>query len=110
MSCISVAAFQLAARSVPGVTIPDPVDLIAISQCKCSLGDLERMQAIITDKLEAAPHVAPVTPLTMSRILHSLCDVPLSEQVLLQLEILACDANLVNYRPSEVCIEFFINT
>lgn len=104
MACMSVSSFLLAARMVPGVSSPDPADLITISQCKCSLGDLERMQGIITNKLDAAPHVTPITPLTMARLLHALCGLPLTSEVVFQLEILACDANCVNFRPSEVFI------
>lgn len=102
MSCISVSAFLLASRMVPNVVIPDPADLITISQCKCSVGDLERMQEIMVRKLDAYPHTTPVTPLTMARLVHAICGLSVADHVMLQLEILACDANCVNFRPAEV--------
>ncbi|XP_046402638.1 uncharacterized protein LOC124168434 isoform X2 [Ischnura elegans] len=33
------------------INIPDPRDLLVISQCRCSLGDLSRMEAIVAEKL-----------------------------------------------------------
>nr|CAD7197116.1 unnamed protein product [Timema douglasi] len=83
MACISVSAFHMAARVLANCRengerflIPDARDLVSISQCQCTLGDMTRMEGIIAGKL--------------------------SEEI--PLEILACDAACVNFRPSEVAL------
>ncbi|KAG8233137.1 hypothetical protein J437_LFUL010367 [Ladona fulva] len=65
LSVIALSCFHLAARQVAQdmedcngyafgtnpFNIPDPRDLLLISQCRCSLGDLSRMEAIVAEKL-----------------------------------------------------------
>lgn len=125
MACISVAAFQLAARQVSAACrpeevfeVPDSRDLAAISQCKCTLGDLARMEGIISLKLGAEPNTIPITSLTFYRLLNSVFATAAKEDgiadaftqamsrcpILVQLEIIACDVTCSNYRPVEIAL------
>lgn len=125
MACISVAAFQLAARQVSAafkpdefVEIPDARDLASISQCKCTLGDLSRMEGIISLKLGAEPNTLPITSLSFVRLFDSIFAAASEEAGILdiysqaisrcpiwvQLEIIACDVTCSNYRPVEIAL------
>lgn len=131
LSCIAVSAFHLACRQhqqqqvllSPGsssISIPEPADLVNISQSRCSPSDLLRMQGIIASKLDLNPGAgpeSPVTSLTLLRIMFSvsraaavrlglegLLPEALPAHVLHQLEILACDSMTLQYRPAEVAL------
>ena len=128
MACISVSAFHLATRQVYQyqkncgleslLVVPETRDLVAISQCKCTLGDLNRMESIISSKLDTEPGLLPVTALTFLQLFYALfCSVAerlgvgalysqlvTPQSLWLQLEILACDAACANFRPSEVAL------
>jgi len=102
LSCIAVSAFHLAcnqycqlqqeqqqqqnpetaapsaaaAASPQLVNIPDPADLVSISQSRCSPSDLLRMQNILQSKLEINPAAGPeppVTSLTFLKLMYSVC-------------------------------------
>ena len=62
LSCIAVSSFHLACSQVldqetpdtrsPPLLIPEPSDLVTISQSRCSASDLLRMEAILANKLD----------------------------------------------------------
>lgn len=58
MACISVGSFHLAIQQLKLNPI-DPEDLVTVSQCRCTAGDLERMAGIIANKLRVQPEIAP---------------------------------------------------
>ncbi|XP_075227927.1 cyclin G [Lycorma delicatula] len=111
MACISVASFQLASRVVCNC---EPLDVAVISQCKCTMGDLVRMQGIIANKLGQDNNI-PITSLTFLRLFHSLFSaldighvyarcVGGEDDIWQRLEIIACDAVCANFRPCEVAL------
>jgi len=142
LSCIAVSAFHLGCRhyrqlqqeqqNLAGsgdessfVSIPDPADIVGISQSRCSPSDLLRMQNILQAKLELNPGAGPeppVTSLSFLRIMFSVCRAaavrlglddllpctdcgnPFPDFLLHQLEILACDSNSLAHRPCEVAL------
>lgn len=128
MACISVSSFHLATRQICQYqkscgleevsAIPDTRDLVAISQCKCTLGDLTRMEGIISSKLDTEPGLLPITPLTFLQLFHALfiaaaerlgvgplyAKMVAAPSLWLRLEILACDAACANFRASEVAL------
>jgi len=143
LSCIAVSAFHLACHQhrqlqleaeVPAellVGIPDPADLVSISQSRCSPSDLLRMQNILQSKLEignlanplqSTADSAPVTSLTFLKLMYQVVratalrldlfdllpsghgNVSLPDHLVHQLEILACDSMTLNYRPCEVAL------
>ena len=86
LSCIAVAAFHFACTqfrrqqdeqqakqqldqaggptSSQPISVPDPSDLVTISQSRCSPSDLLRMQTILANKLEMNPGAGPELPVT----------------------------------------------
>ena len=58
LSCIAVSAFHLACKHYKAaypdmqISVPDPADLVTISQSRCTPSDLLRMQAILVSKLD----------------------------------------------------------
>jgi len=139
LSCIAVSAFHLACcqhrqlQSESGLSsdslvgIPDPADLVSISQSRCSPSDLLRMQNILRSKLEINPlqssaEQAPVTSLTFLKLMYQVVratalrldlfdllphghgHASLPDHLVHQLEILACDSMTLNYRPCEVAL------
>lgn len=144
LSCIAVSAFHLGCRqyrqlqqehqiqNISGcgdeqslITIPDPADIVSISQSRCSPSDLLRMQNILQSKLELNPAAGPeppITSLSFLRIMFSVCRAaalrlglddlfpctdcgnPFPDHLLHQLEILACDSLSLAYRPCEVAL------
>jgi len=137
LSCIAVSSFHLACsqyqESLPdnavGVQgVPEPGDLVTISQSRCSASDLLRMEAILASKLDnkhqqAVPPM-PVTPLSFLRLMMAVSRAAAARldispappaipppHLLHQLEILVCDSSTLKYRPCEValallCTEF----
>ncbi|KAK7080918.1 putative cyclin [Halocaridina rubra] len=130
LSCIAVSAFHLSCqftrgyshlRDVPQV-VPDGRDLTTISQCKCSSGDVTRMERIIMDKLASDLRCQPpITPLTLLRLLyaaHAHLAAPHLDQALSspsplspslttlihKLEIVECDGAAATFRPSELAL------
>lgn len=123
MACISVSSFYLACRLVAQskliqtFTIPDPKDLIIISQCKCTLGDLMRMEKIILNKLCTGSSL-PTTPMHFLRLFNSLLmavaqklnityiyeKLVSSSKLWLHLEVLACDTACINFCAREVAL------
>lgn len=133
LSCIAVSSFHLSCQqyqaSLPEDTLllgtPEPADLVAISQSRCSASDLLRMEGILASKLGVSEGSSmPVTPLAFLRVMSAVSraaaarlDVsPLpravpAQHLLHQLEILACDSSILKWRPCEValallCTEF----
>lgn len=125
LSCIAVSAFHLSCQFTPGYShlrdvpqvVPDTRDLTTISQCKCSSGDVTRMERIIMDKLATDLRCQPpVTPLTLLRLLHAAHSHlaaphlaqpshPTSLTTLVhKLEIVECDAAAATFRPSELAL------
>lgn len=77
MACIAIASFQLAAelvcRGKAGCPpVPEAIEVAAISQCKCTIGDLARMQGIITSKLANQMGTLPITAIDFLRTFHTL--------------------------------------
>lgn len=77
MACIAIASFQLAAEvvcrgRVNSPAVPEAIEVAAISQCKCTIGDLQRMQGIITTKLGSEPGALPVTAFQFLQLFHAL--------------------------------------
>lgn len=115
MACMSVASFQLACRMVCGGSAPELQDILAISQAKCSVADLVRMQGVVSTKLGATPSSPPpITPITFIAIYHALLSAidthhvyarVVNEYELMQLlEVALCDAACSNFRPSETAL------
>lgn len=154
LSCIAVSAFHLACvqhqhhlkhrqHLVPNqdvsaqhleetaasgaVNIPDPADLVTISQSRCSPSDLLRMQGILATKLDLCnpdklepcsrgdcPLLADppaVTPLTILRVMFSVSKAAslrlglddllpdaLPDNLVHKLEILVCDSLILSHR------------
>lgn len=117
MACISVGSLYLANQqlSLPAM---DPEDLVLISQCRCTAGDLTRMATIVADKLGAQPGCPPITALTFLRPLHAMFKqralelgvlepfqkVVTEEDLIMRLEIVACDSTCANVRPCELAL------
>ncbi|KAG8134310.1 hypothetical protein E2320_007438 [Naja naja] len=98
LSCIGVCCFQLAAQQVEEEgNIPSLHDVIRISQCKCTVSDLKRMEKIISEKLHF--DFKATTALTFLHLYHTipsilaLCLLSLEVQALKSIdlfEILLC--------------------
>lgn len=131
LSCIAVSSFHLACTQYQseysGCEVPDPQDLVTISQSRCSASDLTRMESILASKLATNKQeipALPVTPLSFLRAMWEvsrvaaarleLFPVPLTglpANLLHQLEILVCDSSTLKLRPCELalsllCTEF----
>lgn len=123
LSCIAVASFHLACSqyqlSGGGLAaVPDPSDLVTISQSRCSSSDLLRMEAILSSKLSSSNIKMPVTPLTCLRIMWAVCRVAAGRveaeigmlaatappHLLHRLEILVCDSSTLRFRPAELAL------
>lgn len=116
MACISVSSFHIAA--VQMAQSLDADHLVSISQCKCTGGDLKRMSDVIRNKLEWAPGTQPVTALTFLRLFNVMfhtvasqmglgelyASIVLESELLLRLEMIVCDGNCANLRPSEISL------
>lgn len=132
LSCIAVSSFHLACSQYQEsrgdlANVPEPSDLVSISQSRCSASDLLRMEAILASKLDNKQQSVPplpVTPLSFLRIMMAVsraaatrlevspapAGVPLPH-LLHQLEILVCDSSTLKFRPCELalallCTEF----
>lgn len=117
MSCISVGSLHLATKQLGLATI-DTEDLVAISQCRCTARDLERMADIIHNKLGVQLGSSSITGLTFIRLFYyifrfSAVELGLQEfydsAIILsdleqRMEILACDASCSSIRPSELAL------
>lgn len=123
IACISVSSLYIASNLL-NETI-NPSDLVTISQSRCTSTDLERMVEIINQKLHLKPGTVPITAVGFVRIFIKLLDVVtkklnisdlfrlnINEQDLIKrLEIVACDSQCANYRPSVIafvlmCMQF----
>lgn len=118
MACISVSSFHIACKMIcdPDL-IPESTHLITISQCKCTLTDLYRMESIIMNKLDISLNEGdnlPVTSLTFLRLMHeilwsSTCNDVYKKVVdkfrmFQRLEVIACDGLCINYEASLVAL------
>jgi cyclin G2 len=117
MACISVSSFHIAAVQMAQQSL-DADHLVSISQCKCTGGDLKRMSEVIRNKLEWAPGTQPITCLTFLRLFHIMFQAAASQlgfgdlyasmvtesELLLRLEMVACDGNCASIRASEVAL------
>ena len=52
------------------VIVPEPLDLVNISQSRCSPSDLLRMRDILATKLETNPGAGPEQPITALTMLR----------------------------------------
>ncbi|CAK9796961.1 Cyclin G [Anthophora plagiata] len=116
MACISVSAFHIAAVQLAQSLDAD--HLVSISQCKCTGGDLKRMSEVIRNKLEWAPGTQPITSLTFLRLFNAMfltiasqlglgdmyTSIVTESELLLRLEMVACDGNCASLKPSEVAL------
>lgn len=116
MACISVSAFHIAAVQLAQSLDAD--HLVSISQCKCTGGDLKRMSEVIRNKLEWAPGTQPVTSLTFLRLFNAMflaiasqlgigdmyTSIVTESELLLRLEMVACDGNCASLKPSGVAL------
>ncbi|XP_043477928.1 cyclin G [Leptopilina heterotoma] len=116
MACISVSSFHIAA--VQMAQSLDADHLVSISQCKCTGGDLKRMSDVIRNKLEWAPGTQPITALSFLRLFNVMFHTVASQlglgelyasvvsesELLLRLEMIVCNGNCANLRPSEIAL------
>ncbi|GAB1867594.1 Cyclin-G1 [Camponotus japonicus] len=116
MACISVSAFYTAA--VQQMQPLDADHLVSISQCRCTADDLRRMSQLIQDKLERAPGTRPITALTFLRLFNNMfhavarqlhlgdvyASITNESELILRLEMVACDGNCASLKPSEVAL------
>ncbi|KAL2304619.1 hypothetical protein Nmel_006570 [Mimus melanotis] len=100
LSCIGVCCMQLAARVVEEeCNIPSAHEIIRISQCKCTVSDLKRMEKIISEKLHF--EFKATTALTFLHLYHAivLCHTSERKEVLnldkLEAQLKACNCRLV---------------
>lgn len=119
MACLSVASFNLAIKQLELKPIPAE-DLVTISQCGCTAGDLERMTNVIANKLGVQMGNAPITSVCFIRIYYALfrnlaneIGGPFSEfyqkYIILQemenrLENLLCDVKTTVISPSTLAL------
>ncbi|CAG9801077.1 unnamed protein product [Chironomus riparius] len=117
MACISVGSLHLAIKQL-GVEAIDTEDLVAISQCRCTARDLERMAEIIHNKLGVQMNSPPTSGLTFIRLFYHIFRLTAIDMGLIdfydssivlsdleqRMEILACDANCASIRPSELAL------
>jgi len=116
MACISVSSLHLAVKQL-SLSLIDTEDLVAISQCRCTSRDLERMAEVIANKLGAQIGSPPTTALTFIRLFYyifknaaaELCIAEFFNAISLsdlemRLEILACDASCASIRASELAL------
>lgn len=71
MACMSVASLHLAIKQLGLKPIPAE-DLVTISQCGCTAGDLERMAGVIGNKLGVQMDHPPITAVNFLRIYYAL--------------------------------------
>jgi len=103
LSCIAISSFHLAASqwverlksnnneaSPNNFQVPEPQDLVLISQCKCTAGDIMRMEKIVEAKLACLPQEEPVTTLTFLSLYHNLLKTTLPPSLQPDLLILSC--------------------
>lgn len=116
MACISVSAFYIASTSHQMVI--DPEHLVSVSQCRCTADDLRRMSVVIQNKLEWAPGTQPITTLTFLRLFNNMFHAAATQlhlgdlyaslvtesDLVLRLEMVACDGNCSSFRPSEIAL------
>ena len=85
-----------------------------ISQCKCTAGDIMRMEKIVEAKLGCLPQEEPVTTLTFLSLYHSLIESALPSVLLQQqldmstlsckLETICCDASYAAFPSSRLAL------
>ncbi|XP_073196552.1 cyclin-G2 isoform X3 [Lepidochelys kempii] len=100
LSCIGVCCFQLASQVIEEeCNIPSTHDVIRISQCKCTVSDLKRMEKIISEKLHF--EFKATTALTFLHLYHTivLCHTSERKEILnldkLEAQLKACNCRLV---------------
>jgi hypothetical protein len=102
--------------------VPDPKDLVRISQSKRSASDVEKKEAMLVSKLfgwlgNQPSRVLPLTPLTFLRAMLAVCRTTLSRleislefeerplpSLVHQLEIISCDSSLLRFCSSELIL------
>ncbi|XP_030371088.1 cyclin G [Scaptodrosophila lebanonensis] len=119
MACMSVASFHLAIKQLDLKPIPGE-DLVTISQCGCTAGDLERMAGVIANKLGVQMGHAPITSVSYLRIYYALFrnlakeiggdffkfyqQLIKLEELENRLEILLCDVKTTVITPSTLAL------
>lgn len=119
MACMSVASFYLAIKQLGLKSIPAE-DLVTISQCGCTAGDLERMARVIASKLGVYKNQAPITSVNFLRCYYALFRIVAQdvgepfftfyqnfiklEEMENRLEILLCDVRTTNVTPSVLAL------
>lgn len=121
LSCIAVSSLLLATRFQQG-ELQAPLtasDLVAISQAQCSGGDVQRMCAIIGDKLGCEPAASSTRPLTagpwLRLVLHALSEmtVPAAvdvRQLEMRLESVLCCGRAASVRSCELVLALLAET
>ncbi|XP_065722432.2 cyclin G [Drosophila suzukii] len=119
MACMSVASFHLAIKQLDLKPIPAE-DLVTISQCGCTAGDLERMAGVIANKLGVQMGHSPITSVSYLRIYYALFrnlakeiggdffkfyqQLIKLEELENRLEILMCDVKTTVITPSTLAL------
>ncbi|KAI9581190.1 hypothetical protein GQX74_013777 [Glossina fuscipes] len=119
MACMSVASFHLAIKQLNLKLIPAE-DLVTISQCGCTAGDLERMAGVIASKLGVQMGHVPITSVSYLRIYYALFhhlakeiggqfyefyqQLIKLEELENRLEILLCDVKTTVITPSTLAL------
>ncbi|XP_037944586.1 cyclin G [Teleopsis dalmanni] len=119
MACMSIASFHLAIKQLELKPIPAD-DLVTISQCGCTAGDLERMTGVIANKLGVQMGTTPITSVSYLRIYYALfrnlakdIEGPFFEfyqnyikleELENRLEILLCDVKTTVISPSTLAL------
>lgn len=117
IACISVGSLHLSTQQL-GLPPLNTDDLVAISQCRRTSGDVERMANIIANKLGISPNSTPITALSFIRLFYNIFKTVANELCLseffnksislqdleMRLEVLSCDASCANIRASELAL------
>ncbi|KAJ0184266.1 hypothetical protein K1T71_000689 [Dendrolimus kikuchii] len=113
VSCMNIAMDEHAAltNTKRRVTVEE---LVSISQSACTAGDVARMCRVIADKLGVGGGSGSVTALHWLRLVRELTlahldaaaapDLCQESELINLLEIVVCDAECVNARPSELAL------
>lgn len=113
VSCMNIAIDEYTAQTNVKRRV-SVEELVSISQSACTAGDVARMSRVIVDKLGVGGSATAVTALHWLRLvrdlvmthvqgeaLHDLCQ---ESELINLLEIVVCDAECVNARPSELAL------
>ena len=109
MGCFYIA-IKAQKQMQPGTKVPTTAELVKLSQCGGSQGDLERMEMRILDLLQG--HLPSITALTflnyfadvLASKLPRLDDPALRNVIIAKLEVLMCQFEFAKYRVRELLL------